>query len=64
MKQFVCKPTIHMFPTCKDFLAGFDIGEEDLVLSNRARASRHVPPVLEPRAAPRAQSSHRSHGAR
>ena len=34
MKQFVCKPTIHMFPTCKDFLAGFDIGEEDLVLSN------------------------------
>ena len=34
MKQFVCKPTIHMFPTCKDFLAGFDIGEDDLVLSN------------------------------
>lgn len=34
MKQFVCKPTIHMFPTCKDFLAGFDIDEEDLVLSN------------------------------
>ena len=28
MKQFVCKPTIHMFPTCKDFLAGFDIGED------------------------------------
>ena len=34
MKQFACKPTIHMFPTCKDFLAGFDIGEEDLVLSH------------------------------
>lgn len=43
MKQFVCKPTIHMFPTCREFLADFAIGEDDLILGS----ARLVVPLLE-----------------
>lgn len=34
MKQFVCKPFIHMFPDCGVFLSAFNVCEDDIVLSN------------------------------
>ena len=34
MKQFVCKPFIHMFSTCSAFLSEFNVCEDDIIVSN------------------------------
>lgn len=43
MKLLACTPTIHQYATCREFLADFAIGEDDLVLSN----AHIVMPFLE-----------------
>lgn len=34
MKQLILKPELHKFQTCKEFAKEFELGEDDLILTN------------------------------
>ena len=34
MKQLILKPELHKFQTCKEFAKEFELGENDLILTN------------------------------
>ena len=35
MEQLIMQPRIYAFDTCREFASAFDLGREDLVLTNR-----------------------------
>lgn len=35
MRQMIMKPELHQFETCQEFAEVFQIGEGDLILTNR-----------------------------
>ena len=34
MKQLILKPELHKFQTCKEFAKEFELGDDDLILTN------------------------------